>query len=94
MVNEVNVQSQERIVWNNTLTVAKAYVDQLERSKALSANQVAKLRSAIATAERTKLSKASRTALTAASKSLGTPKNPADASRVEALAKVLANPTL
>ena len=94
MVNEVNVQSQERIVWNNTLTVAKAYVDQLERSKALSANRVGKLRSAIANAERTKLSKASRTALTAAAKSLGKATNPADASRIEALAKVLRNPSL
>jgi hypothetical protein len=94
MFSEVNVQTQEKIVWANTLTVAKAYVDQLERSKALSANQVAKLRSAIATAEGPRLSRASRTALNAAARSLGTSKNPADASRIEALAKVLRNPSL
>ena len=43
----LNVQSQERIVWPRSLTVAKAYVDQLERSKALSSDQVSSLRSDI-----------------------------------------------
>ncbi|MEO5859031.1 MAG: hypothetical protein ABIR33_08795 [Pyrinomonadaceae bacterium] len=46
-VAELNVQSQQRIVWPRSLTVAKAYVDQLERSQALSADQVAAIRSAI-----------------------------------------------
>jgi len=44
---ELNVQNQQRIVWPRSLTVAKAYVDQLERSQALSADQVSAIRSAI-----------------------------------------------
>ncbi|MGA2250305.1 LVIVD repeat-containing protein [Terracidiphilus sp.] len=34
-VAELNVQNQQKIVWPNKLVVAKAYVDQLSRSKAL-----------------------------------------------------------
>lgn len=43
-VAELNVQNQERIVWPKNLTTAKAYVDQLERSNTLSADQVAAIR--------------------------------------------------
>src|SRR5678809_66149 len=46
-VAALNVQNQERIEWPRTLVVAKAYVDQLERSQALPADQVTTLRQAI-----------------------------------------------
>src|SRR5437667_10849840 len=39
-VDELNVQNQQMIVWPNNLVVAKAYVDQLERSGAMSAADV------------------------------------------------------
>src|SRR6185312_15202505 len=50
-VAQLNVQNQERIEWPRSLGVAKAYVDQLERSQALPADQVAALRKAIQSAE-------------------------------------------
>jgi len=50
-VAALNVQNQERIEWPRKLVVAKAYVDQLERSQALSADRVAALRQAIQSAE-------------------------------------------
>src|SRR6266853_1921208 len=48
---EFNVQNQERIVWPAKLVVAKAYVDQLERTQALPASEIAALRKAIQCAE-------------------------------------------
>jgi hypothetical protein len=56
-VAELNVQNQQRIVWPRSLTVAKAYVDQLERSQALSADQVSAIRSAIEKGDKGNLKK-------------------------------------
>src|SRR6202021_246180 len=50
--DELNVQNQQRITWPSQLTVARAYVDQLERSQALSADRVADLNKAIARAQK------------------------------------------
>jgi hypothetical protein len=36
-VAELNVQNQQKLVWPRKLVVAKAYIDQLERSSGLSA---------------------------------------------------------
>jgi ribosomal protein S13 len=51
----LNVQNQERIEWPRNLVVAKAYVDQLERSQALSSEQISELRQAIQAKELGKL---------------------------------------
>jgi hypothetical protein len=56
-VGELNVQNQQRIVWPNKLVVAKAYLDQLERSKGLAADRIASVRSAIDKAETSKKKK-------------------------------------
>jgi hypothetical protein len=53
-VGELNVQNQQRIVWPNKLIVAKAYLDQLERSKGLAPERVARVRQAIEKAESSK----------------------------------------
>src|SRR5215217_7440167 len=50
-VAELNVQNQEKIEWPRQLVVAKAYIDQLERSQALPADRIAALRQAIQKAE-------------------------------------------
>ena len=47
-VADLNVQDQQKFVWPANLVVAKAYVDQLERSEALPAARIASLRAAIA----------------------------------------------
>ena len=95
-VNELNVQSQERIVWPKTLAVAKAYVDQLERSKALSSGQINSVRKAIQKADSDKrrekdvagLKKQAATVRKAVSKT----KNEVDISRLKALAEILEQP--
>jgi hypothetical protein len=96
-VAELNVQNQQKIEWPSTLVVAKAYLDQVARSQALPAGQVASLRKAIANAEKSKLSKSSVAKLAALAPSVeqgaGSAKTPADAARLNALAAILKNPS-
>jgi hypothetical protein len=47
-----NVQDQQKIVWPASFAVARAYLDQLERSKGLGGDVIASSRSALDTAER------------------------------------------
>lgn len=94
-VAELNVQNQQRIEWPSKLVVAKAYVDQLERSQGLPADQIASLRQAIGKAEtspndRGKLKKLAP----GLNKSAGTAKSAADASRMQALAEILTRPVV
>jgi len=96
-VAELNVQNQQRIVWPNQLVVAKAYLDQLERSQALAADQIANVRKAIETAERSHLSPRSRAKLQTFSRSLResarSSSSAADSKRLQALADILQRPT-
>jgi hypothetical protein len=48
----LNVQDQPKIVWPATFALARAYVDQLERSRGLSADRIAAVRQSLASAER------------------------------------------
>jgi hypothetical protein len=95
-VAELNVQNQEKIVWPRQLVVAKAYVDQLERSQALPADQVGSLRQAIQVAERSRMSKASLAKLKSLApsleKSAAMTKSAADSTRLQALAEILKRP--
>jgi hypothetical protein len=56
-VSELNVQNQQKIEWPAKLVVAKAYLDQLTRSQALPADQIASLQKAIQNAETSHMSK-------------------------------------
>src|SRR5215471_7636745 len=56
-VSELNVQNQQKLEWPATLVVAKAYVDQLERSQALPPDRIAALRKAIQSAESSNLNR-------------------------------------
>ena len=47
-----NVQDQQRLTWPASFAVARAYVDQLERSKGLPAARLSAVRTALADAER------------------------------------------
>jgi hypothetical protein len=47
-----NVQDQQRITWPASFVVARAYVDQLERSKGLTTDRIGLVRTFLATAER------------------------------------------
>jgi hypothetical protein len=96
-VDTLNVQNQQKIEWPAQLVVAKAYVDQLERSQALPSAQVASLRKAISSAESSHMNKTKVAKLSAMAPSLeasaNTAKTPADAKRLQALAEILKHPS-
>ncbi len=48
----LNAQGQPKIVWPPSFPLAKAYVDQLERSKCMSSDKIASVRQSISRAER------------------------------------------
>ncbi len=95
-VAELNVQSQERIEWPRNLAVARAYVDQLERSRALPPRDLARLRQAVQKAERSNLGekdvKALRKQASSIEKKAGSIKSEADLSKVKALTAILNDP--
>jgi hypothetical protein len=97
-VNELNVQNQQRIEWPRKLVIAKAYLDQLERSQGLAADQIASVREAIAGAEASHLNAKSAAKLKGLSgsvaQSAGSAKSAADAMRLQSLAAILKQPAL
>jgi hypothetical protein len=96
-VAALNVQNQEQIDWPRQLVVAKAYVDQLERSQALPADQVSALRQAIGSAEKSHLKKSELAKLQKFAPSLEqtatTTKSAADSTRLQGLAEILKRPS-
>jgi len=56
-MDELNVQKQPKAVWPASFTVSRAYLDQLNRAKALPADRAAALKSAIDKADKGKPSK-------------------------------------
>jgi hypothetical protein len=95
-MTELNVQNQQKIVWPRRLVVAKAYLDQLERSQALPAEQIASVREAIETVESSRMSRAPVAKLRMLGLSLDknatTMKSTADVGRLHALAEILKRP--
>ncbi|HLK31783.1 MAG TPA: hypothetical protein VKT29_01755, partial [Terriglobales bacterium] len=89
----LNVQDQPRIEWPANLAVAKAYLDQLSRSQALPAKQIANLRKAIQSAENSHMNKKKLAKLQRMAPSLqnsaSAAKDPADSLRMQGLADVL-----
>jgi len=97
-VAALNVQNQEKIEWSRKLVVAKAYIDQLERSQALPSNQISAMRQAIQSAESSKLNrkdeKKLRSLAPSLEKSAGSTKNATDSARLQALSEILKRPIL
>lgn len=89
---ELNVQNQQKIEWPRKLVVAKAYLDQLERSQALPADQIASLRQAIQRAERSKAELAKLKGLAPALESTAKTRSGADSTRLLSLADILKSP--
>jgi hypothetical protein len=96
-VPDLNVQNQQKIEWPANLTVAKAYLDQLSRSQALPAKQIASLQKAIQSAESSHMNKNKVAKLQTMASSLeqaaATAKTPADSERLHALAEILKHPS-
>ncbi len=94
-VTELNVQNQVRIVWPNKLVVAKAYIDQLERSQVLPADRITALRQSIQKAEGSpKELKKLKGQVPSLNKDYGITKSAADSERLQALAEILKRPTV
>lgn len=97
-VGELNVQNQQRIIYPKKLVVAKAYLDQLERSNSLPVNRIVEIRQAIQNAENSRLSKKDTAKLKSLSASLAknnpSIKDSADTIRIQGLATILKNPVL
>ena len=93
---ELNVQNQQRFDWPKNLVVAKAYVDQLERSQALPADRIAALRQAIEGAQSAGMKGSAVSKLQKLAPSLeqtaGSTQNMADAMRLRSLAEILKKP--
>jgi len=89
-MNEFNAQSQPKMGWPAVPVVARAYMDQLTRSRSLKAEQAAELNTALTAVERANA--AGRAAavttlepLVAAVEKLGGTANPIDAAKYRAL---------
>jgi hypothetical protein len=95
--SELNVQNQPQITWPPHLIVARAYLDQLERSQALPSKRIAALNKAIARAQASHLGKKDLAKLEGMAASVETEssaaKNTTDAKRLHALALILQSPT-
>jgi len=94
-VSELNVQNQQKLAWPAELVVAKAYLDQLERSGALAPNEIVDLRKAIEGAESSHLAKGSLKKLEHMVPGLeksAAASSPADSARLKALAEILKHP--
>jgi len=96
-VAELNVQNQQKIEWPAQLVVAKAYLDQLSRSRALPAERIEDLQKAIQGAESSHMSKSKVAKLKGLAPSLekdaAAAKSPTDATRLHALAEILKHPS-
>ena len=96
-VAELNVQNQQKIEWPSSLVVAKAYLDQLSRSQALPAKQIASLQKAIKSAESSHMNKSKIAKLQGMASSVeqgaASAKTPADSARIHALAEILRHPS-
>ena len=80
-----NTQEQRRFVWPASFAKARAFVDQLDRSKGLSASRIEAVRQGLTSAERAN-GGARRTALTTLATSLAADaKNSSDAGKVQML---------
>jgi hypothetical protein len=96
-VAELNVQNQQKLEWPAQLVVAKAYVDQLQRSEALPAKQIADLQKGIGDAETSHMNKSKvgklQHMVQSLEKDAAKAKTPADAARLRALADILKHPS-
>ncbi len=87
----INAQEQRKIVWPPSFALARAYVDQLERSKGLTAARITAVRNALAGAEK-QSGQNRRTALTTLAKELTSDAaGSSDAAKVKLLTTAIAD---
>jgi hypothetical protein len=92
--SEFNAQFQPKIVWPNTPALARAYLDQLTRSKALPPAKLEAIKAAVDRAERGRSDKETAAQIQSAAADLQSAAGSAagrDAARMRALADALSN---
>jgi len=96
--DELNVQNQPKVVWPSNFIVARAYIDQLTRSGAVTPQRIAALKAAIAKVETARPSKKDMDGLqtigVGLDKDAVTAKTSADADRMHALAEIIRKNTV
>lgn len=83
----LNAQGQPKIVWPPSFALARAYVDQLERNKCLSAGRIAEVRQALSAAERAPGAQRSSALSTLAGQVEGDARSSCDGAKVQMLIK-------
>jgi hypothetical protein len=86
----LNAQSQPQIVWPPSFSLAKAYIDQLERSKCMSPEKIAATRQSVSRAERA-TGPQRATALAQLATQLGTDAASCDGPKIALLRKALSD---
>ena len=91
--DELNVQNQPKISWPANFIVARAYIDQLERSGALAPQRIAALNTAIAKVEASRATRQEAAQLQTMAEGLdqdaAKAKTPADSERMRALSAII-----
>ncbi len=83
----LNAQGQPKIVWPPSFSLARSFVDQLERNKCLSAARIAEVRQALSTAERAPGAQRSSGLATLAGQVEGDARSSCDGAKVQMLLK-------
>ncbi|MEP7381350.1 MAG: hypothetical protein ABI910_06660 [Gemmatimonadota bacterium] len=83
----LNAQGQPKIVWPPSFSLARSFVDQLERNKCLSAARIAEVRQALTTAERAPGAQRSSGLSTLAGQVEGDARSSCDGAKVQMLLK-------
>lgn len=91
-VAELNVQNQQKIVWPKSKAAGLAYIDQLERSQALAADQIKELRNAVEAKNLNQTQVAKLTDMLM--KNAGKAKSSAEATRFTAIAELISQGTI
>ena len=89
--DQLNVQDQPKLVWPAAFVVARAYLDQLERSNGLPADRIAAARRSLATAERASGQRRHSTLMQLATQLLGSAQGAGDPAKVRTLAAVVSD---
>jgi hypothetical protein len=87
--SHLNAQGQPLIVWPPSFSLAKAFVDQLERNKCMSAARIAETRNALAAAERAPGAQRSAALSTLATQIEGDARGSCDQRRMQLLLKAI-----
>ena len=87
--DEFNTQGQPALVWPTTFVLARAYLDQLERSKGLSSSRISSTRSALSSAEKASASERRDALAQLATQLDGDASSSSDGARVRLLANTV-----